>query len=245
MPDQKSSIESLAEASLDKSEFSGHGDSIGAAGFSTEDEVVGKFLKTTGEMVVVDPREHHYGEIRIGCAWENVVVAKSDGFIDHALKSITGKGVDLDLGVLFELQDGGRGAVQAFGKMFGSYDLAPFIALSGDDKTGDKTGDNEKIRINGAQWPAIKRILIYAYIYDGVPDWAAVQPRVHIDVPGEPPFVAAPHTHDDALPICAIAGLENSRNGIKMTNYTEYFAGHVEMDRAFGFGIPWADGAKE
>lgn len=230
LPTEKSSPNSLAEANRDRSEFSGHGDAIGAAGFHPDGEVIGGFLKTTGEMAVVDPREHHFGEIRIGCGWQNVL----------------GKGADLDLGALFELQDGGRGAVQAFGKMFGSYDQAPFIALSGDDKTGDAgSKDNEHICINGAQWPAIKRVLVYAYIYDGVPDWATVKPRITISVPGEKPFIAAPGAHDGQLPICAIAGLENSRNGIKMTNYTEYFAGHAEMDRAFGFGIPWADGKKE
>jgi tellurite resistance protein TerA len=51
-------------------------------------------------------------------------------------------------------------------------------------------------------------------------------------------------SHHKNLGICAIAGLENVRNGIKLTNHTEYFPGHAEMDRAFGYGLEWDNGTK-
>lgn len=46
------------------------------------------------------------------------------------------------------------------------------------------------------------------------------------------------------LNVCVIAGLENVRNGIKLSHYTEYYPGHAEMDRAFGYGLQWDDGEK-
>jgi uncharacterized protein involved in tellurium resistance len=37
----------------------------------------------------------------------------------------------------------------------------------------------------------------------------------------------------------AVAGLENAEDGVKITNYTEYF--HAKMGRVSGFGIRWAE----
>ena len=98
--------------------------------------------------------------------------------------------------------------------------------------------------MNGAHWHEIKRMLIYLYIYNGAPNWAQVNPRVMIDVPGEQDLFVRLGAHDDRLHLCAIGGVENVRGGIKLTNYTEYFPGHEEMDRAFGFGLEWGEGSK-
>ena len=49
-------------------------------------------------------------------------------------------GIDLDLGCLYELNDGRKGAVQALGNAFGSLTNPPFISLDGDDRTGDSVG---------------------------------------------------------------------------------------------------------
>lgn len=238
------STDSLHEATRSRAKFSGHGNAKGAAGFSTDDEAIGGFLRETGETAIVNPRQEGFTQIRIGAAWDNVQVEKA-GFFTKLLKKATQQGVDLDLGCLYELQNGKRGAIQAFGELYGDYDQPPFIRHSGDERTGDKEGDDEYIEINGAQWSEIKKILIYVYIYDGVPDWKSLRPRIGVMVEGEAPLVAEPSIHDSKLSVCVVAGLENVRSGIKMTNYTEYFPGHAEMDRAFGFGLKWADGAKE
>ena len=57
-------------------------------------------------------------------------------------------------------------------------------------------------------------------------------------------MIVTPDAHMDELAVCAIAMMENVRGGIRLTNHTEYFPGHNEMDRAFGFGLQWADGQK-
>jgi tellurite resistance protein TerA len=240
------SNDSLSEASRDRSEFSGHGEAKGAAGYRTEKILpVGdeERIDQTGQTGIINPLPEGFGRIAIGFSWDNIV---DDLPVPEQIKrKLKGRdGIDLDLGCLYELQNGERGALQAFGGNHGNYDLAPFIVLSDDERTGDTHGVDEYLSINGHRWADIKRILIYVYIYKGVEDWNHVLPRVEVTLSGEPPLVVVPDVHQDELPICMIAGLENVRNGLKLTNYTEYYAGHTEMDRAFGFGLEWKDGTK-
>jgi tellurite resistance protein TerA len=105
------------------------------------------------------------------------------GLIGKILKKVTKKGIDIDLGCLYELHDGSRGCLQAFGEMFGNYDNAPYISLSGDERTGNKEGDDEAMHINGKKWPDIKRLLVYVYIYSGEANWDVIKPQVHIACP--------------------------------------------------------------
>lgn len=63
-----------------------------------------------------------------------------------------------------------------------------------------------------------------------------------LDIPGEQDLVVSLSEYNNKFALCAVGGLENVRDGIKLTNYTEYFPGHDEMDRAFGFGLKWGDG---
>lgn len=242
MSRDKLSSDSILDATRDRAQFSRHGAALGAAGESSEGEA-SLFLANTGDSSVINPQEHGFGDIRVNVSWDNVAVQQS-GFFGRLLKKATATGVDLDLGCLYELQDGTRGAIQALGNLHGSLNKAPFILLSQDERTGDRPGHDEYLRINGKHWPTIKKIIVYAYIYGGAAHWGRVRPIIDINVPGETPFVVTPGNHKSNLPLCAIAGLENVRNGIKLQNYTEYFAGHAEMDRAFGFGLSWTEGRK-
>ncbi len=246
----KGSLDSLVEATRNRAKFSGHGDSMGTAGLvdTAETSVEGLPLAEPGDMAVVNPQEHGFRPIKIGMAWDNKTKngKKRNAVEKMAVKavSLAHSGVDLDLGCMYELQSGERGAIQAFGDRFGNFDEAPFITLSGDERTGDAPGDDEYLVINGQKWPEIKKILLYVYIYGGTPDWSVVQPTVHVRVPGEQPLAIIPAVQDSKMAVCAVATLENVRNGIRLTRRTEYFAGHDEMDRAYGFGIVWTDGTK-
>ncbi len=244
--DTKTSFDSLAEANRDRAKFSGHGKALGAAGVKEHsyDPDNSTHLRKPGESLAITPGEDGFKYILVGAAWENIATKKS-GLFSKAAKKALKIGVDLDVGCLYELQDGTRGAVQAFGEKFGDFEQPPYMALSGDERTGEAKGYDEYAQINGAHWDKIKRILVYFYIYSGVPNWAEINPKIILDVPGEEDLVVALASHNDALAVCAVGGLENVRNGIKLTNYTEYFPGHAEMDRAFGFGLEWADGKKK
>ncbi|MCE7887524.1 MAG: Tellurium resistance protein TerA [Alphaproteobacteria bacterium PRO2] len=244
--DRKTSFDSLTEANRYRAKFSGHGKALGAAGVkeASYDPENSTHLRKPGESLAITPGEDGFKYILVGAAWDNIV-AKKSGFFGKAAKKALKIGVDLDVGCLYELQDGTRGAVQAFGEKFGDFDQPPYMALSGDERTGEAKGYDEYVQINGAHWDKIKRVLVYFYIYSGAPNWAEINPKIILDVPGEEDLVVTLETHNDALAVCAVGGLENVRNGIKLTNYTEYFPGHAEMDRAFGFGLEWADGRKK
>lgn len=241
----KTSIDSIVEANRYRAKFSGHGNALGAAG-KTEasyDPANCADLQEPGQTIAVSPGPDGFEFIRIMAAWDNVK-AEESGLVGKLIKKATQTGVDLDLGCLYELADGTRGCLQAFGKKFGDYNNPPYMGLSGDERTGDARGPDEYILVNGSRWDEIRRLLVYIYIYKGAPNWAEINPRIFVDVPGQDDLVVTLKTYDKRQAICLIGGLENVRGGIKLTNYTEYFPGHAEMDRAFGFGLEWADGKK-
>lgn len=240
------SQQSLADANRERGRFSQHGSSKGSAGYVDPDDLDNNnadFLGRSGDSLAASPPPEGFGEITLAAAWDTREVMDQSFFgrMFHRRKKVD---IDLDLGCLYELQDGHRGAIQAFGNQMGSYNEMPYMSLTGDERSGNKDGDDEAIHLNGAMWPKVKRLLIYVYIYRGALDWAQVKPQIHIRIPGLKPMIVTLATHHRQLGICAIAGLENVRNGIRVTNHTEYFPGHAEMDRAFGFGLEWDSGSK-
>lgn len=239
------SQDALAEANRNRNQFSGYQDSLGSAGYRERPLEDGKteFLGKSGEMVALTPGANGFGEMYVGCSW-NLLKAKDSGFIGRLLGREKAIKVDLDLGCLYEMQDGSRGALQAFGNLHGAYDQAPYISLSHDERTGAAAGDDEFMRINGQNWSNIKRLVVYAYIYEGAGNWSCVRPEVVLRIPGHPALSVKPQVHLQSLGVCAVALIENIRNGLKLTNLTEYFPGQPEMDRAYGFGLNWDDGAK-
>ena len=246
MPEQSDiSQGGLEQANKNQAKFSGHGRSRGAAGFldPKSQGSSADYLGNHGDSLSITPPKEGLPTFTVAAAWDNPV-NESSSLLGKLLKVKTKADVDLDLGCLYELHDGHRGAVQAFGKLMGNFDEMPFLTLSRDEQTGDKEGDDEWITVNGVQWPKIKRLLFYVYIYKGASNWAEFRPQIQLRVPGEKPMVVTIASPNDDMDICAVAGIENVRNGLRVTNYTEYFPGQAEMDRAFGFGIEWTEGSK-
>lgn len=242
---QNNSQSSLNEATRSRANFSGHGGSLGAAGYrdNANNPDNCEFLNEPGQSVAISTAQEGFKSLLIGVAWDSIK-SKDNSFFGKLLKKEKITNVDLDIGCLYELEDGTRGAIQAFGEKFGQFDTSPFIELSGDERTGAAEGHDEFLLVNGKHWKDIKRILVYIYIYEGAARWSAIKPQIILDVPGEDDLIVTLQAHDDALALCAVGGLENVRGGIKLTNYTEYFPGHEEMDRAFGFGLEWGQGKK-
>jgi len=242
-----SSQNSLEAASASRVAFSGHGAAKGAAGYvdPNDQDLNIDFLGRRNDSLSISPPAGGFDDIRIAAAWDNQLVPDKS-FLGKLLKKAKPADIDLDLGILYELHDGTKGAIQAFGDegTMGHYNTSPYLSLSGDERSGNAPGDDEFIHLNGKEWPKFKRLLIYVYIYRGAMDWAQVKPQIHLRVPGEKQMVVTLSSHHKDLGLCAIAGIENIRNGMKITNHTEYFPGHAEMDRAFGFGIEWTGGEK-
>lgn len=154
------------------------------------------------------------------------------------------KSIDLDLGCLYELKDGSKGAVQALGNSFGSLTKPPYIALDGDDRTGASTA-GENLRINGAMISKIKRILVYTFIYEGVANWQQADGIVTLKYPGNEDIIVKMDEYGSTKTMCAIALLENAGDdSFSVEKQVKFFDGHRKMDEAFDWGLRWVAGKK-
>lgn len=248
MARNKQSFDSIRTANKGVAEHSRHANSSGAAGVrETGDMLSGSkrdFLNEAGMTKTFSIPEGDFPGLEVGLSWNNIVV-ESKGFLARLLGRVTRRGVDLDLGCLYELKDGSRGSIQAFGEIYGSLDTPPYIHHTGDERTGDAPGFDEKLKISGQHWEKIERLLIYAYVYQGPTNWALIKPEARVMVPNCEPMIVTPAIARADLPICALATIDNLDGGVRLTNHSEYFSSHPAMDRAFGFGLKWEDGKKQ
>lgn len=196
-------------------------------------------LDKTRASVSLEKTSAGFGEIRVNLNWNRRSDSKGGGFFSMKKSNA----IDLDVGCLFELQDGHKGAVQALGNSFGSLNTEPFIKLMGDDRTGS-ISEGEWLHINGAHWGKIRRILVYAFIYEGAPNWKETDGVVTIHAPGQPPIEVRLNEEGGRQGMCAIALLENDNGAVKVTRRVDFHNGHSNMDKAYGWGMRWAAGSK-
>lgn len=207
-------------------------------------------LEKRGDKVSLDKRGRRgYGRIRVNLNWnQRPAAAAKTGFFDKLINK-PDKGIDLDLACLFELADGSPGLVQALGKQWGNYEQRPFIMLEGDDRSGSVAG-GENLFINGDQFDQIKRALIFAFIYEGAPNWGATDGVVTIEIAGQAP-VEVRLDQGANQPLCAIALIDNHGGTLQVTKLADYFAQqgstsvHQLLDTKYGFGLRWKTGSKD
>lgn len=186
------------------------------------------------------------GEIVINLNWHQGSGNASSGGLLSSIFGGSGSGaIDLDLGCLFELKDGRKGAVQALGDSFGSLDAPPYIALDGDDRTGASAG-GETLRVNGKKASEIQRILIYTFIYEGAANWRQADGVVTVKCPGNPDILVRMDEYGSSERMCAIAYLENvGGDNFSVEKIVRFFRGHEAMDQAFHWGLRWVAGSKD
>jgi tellurite resistance protein TerA len=180
------------------------------------------------------------GVTRINLNWSRGEQKK--GF----LAKLTGAagGVDLDLGCLFELADGSKGVIQALGNSFGALNTPPYIHLDGDDRTGSAQG-GENMHINLERPELIKRVLIFAMIYEGAANWAAVDGVVTLTQPSGQEIEVRLDSPNNGARICAIAMLQSTPQGVTVQRLVEYVNGsQSDLDRAYDWGMKWQAGRK-
>lgn len=198
-------------------------------------------LTKKGQTINLQKKSGSLGEIVVNLNW-NQQQQKSGGFFSSLLGK--NKGIDLDLGCLYELTNGEKGCVQALGNSFGSLNGAPFIQLDGDDRTGAASG-GENLRINGNEIAQIKRLVVYTFIYEGVANWSQADGVVTLTYPGGQDIEVRLDETRSGLTMCAIAMIENVNNEtFKVERLVEYFNGHRELDKAYGWGMQWRSGSK-
>lgn len=198
-----------------------------------------------------------FGRIRVNLNWNQAALPTAEakkpaGFLNKLLGSAQPKssdGIDLDLGCMFQLRDGRPGCVQALGNSWGNFNQPPFVHLEGDDRSGANTA-GENLFINGDQFDQIQRILIFTFIYDGAPNWAATNGVVTIETPGQAPVEVRLDNGTDAS-MCAIAMIENNGGKLQVTKLVEYFkqgageSAHEQVNARFGFGLRFKAGSKD
>lgn len=191
-------------------------------------------LEKRGQTVSLEKRGSSFGEITVNLNWS------------RGRKGLFGGGsaIDLDLGCLFELADGRKGVVQALGNVFGAFEQAPFIALSGDDRTGD-VSQGETLRINGARWSEIRRIAIFANIYDGVPNWQQTDGVVLVTMPDQPPIEVRMTEGRNDRRLCGVVLIENVGGQLKATRIVDYVRDQKLLDESLGWGLRWTAGRKD
>lgn len=196
-----------------------------------------------------------FGRIRVNLNWNQASLPatepKKQGFLNKILgagQSQSNSGIDLDLGCLFQMIDGSTGVVQALGNSWGSLSQPPFVHLESDDRSGTNA-DGENLFINGDQFNQIKRALIFTFIYNGAPNWAATNGVVTIEAPGQAPVEVRLDNGTNAS-MCAIAMIENNGGNLQVTKLVEYFEhtvsnmAHQLMNDRFEFGLRFKAGSK-
>lgn len=189
--------------------------------------------------VSLSKQQQSFGRLAVNLNW-NPAPAGGSGF----LGGLFGKSsaIDLDLGAFIRFRDGQQDCVQALGKRFGSLERAPYVRLRGDDRSG-AVAEGEWLDINGDRWDEIAEILVYAFIYEGAPNWAATDGVVTLHVQGQE-IVSRLSEGDNRRNMCAIARLLNDKGQLAVERVNRYFSGHQEMDRALGWGFNWTSGRK-
>ena len=185
------------------------------------------------------------GQVRVNLNWNARPAGggSSGGFMGKLMGGGS-KPLDLDLGCLYELTNGAAGVIQALGRAFGRLDEPPYIMLDGDDRSGTNVG-GENLLINLNQLSQIRRILVFAYIYEGAPSWDQAQGVVTLHPASGPEIEIRLDEQASGARFCAIAMFENNGGDLSLRREVRYIQGsQSDVDRAYGFGLRWSAGSK-
>jgi tellurite resistance protein TerA len=157
------------------------------------------------------------------------------------------KQLDLDLGCLYEFTDGTKGVVQALGNAFTASPRSMrerVIWLDGDDRSGSNAaGENLFIDLSHAD--QIKRVLVFALIYEGAANWAAADGVVTLYPTTGPQVEVRLDEPRDGARICGVAMLESAGGELSVRREVQYLDGGQRLlDQTYGWGMNWTAGRK-
>jgi tellurite resistance protein TerA len=182
------------------------------------------------------------GTLRVNLNWNARPPAQGGGLFKRAAP-----GLDLDLGCLYEFTDGSKGVVQALGNSFAARPAGvreDVIRLDADDRSGNvSTGEN--LFVNLAYANQIRRIMVFALIYEGAANWAAADGVVTLFPASGPEIEVRLDDPRDGARICAVAMLESNGSDLSVRREVNYLnGGQRVLDEAYGWGMKWAAGRK-
>lgn len=180
------------------------------------------------------------GPMRVNLNW--TAQKPSGGFL--AKLAAAANQVDLDLGCLYELADGTKGVIQALGNSFGALDSPPYILLDGDDRSGANVA-GENMHINLGRPEQFRRVLVFAMIYQGAPNWAAVDGVVTLFPTSGPQIEVRLDSAEKDARICAVALIESDGKTVSVQREVKYVTGsQANLDKQYGWGMNWKAGRK-
>lgn len=184
------------------------------------------------------------GVLRVNLNWDARPAAASGGFLKRLAASAQGQ-VDLDLGCLYEYADGSKSVVQALGNALRDTRAGdPIVWLDGDDRSG-AVSEGENLFVDLRHVSEVRRILVFAYIYEGAPNWADANAVVTLHPASGPQIEVRLDEADPRSRMCAIAMLENTGGELSVRREVRYVAGlQKELDQAYGWGLRWSAGRK-
>jgi tellurite resistance protein TerA len=185
------------------------------------------------------------GQLRVNLQWSTGAAPQKKGLFGRLAGGAGGGGIDLDLACLWEFSDGSKGVVQALGNAFQAPNRgAPIIRLDGDDRSGSAAG-GENMFIDLSRVNEIRRILVFAFIYEGVANWAAADGVVTLFPASGPEIEVRLDESDPGAPSCAIALLENKGGELTVRREVRYIrGGQDKVDEAYSWGMNWRAGRK-
>lgn len=148
---------------------------------------------------------------------------------------------DLDLGCMFEMEDGSRGVMQALGRNLGRSGTFPFIYIDQDDRSG-VSANGENLYVEKPE--LIRRVLIFAFIYQGTSNFRDVNAHMTLkDTAGNEVKLNLDNPSSSAT-FCAVALLEKQGSQLSVRKEERYFPGHKQCDEHYDFGFQWTRGSK-
>ena len=206
-------------------------------------------LTKAAPTVSLTKRGQASGQLRVNLNWNarpaGQPAAAQGGFFKRlAAGASQSSSIDLDLGCLYELTDGSKGVVQALGNAFRNREPGnPIVWLDGDDRSGSNSA-GENLFVDLSQLHRIRRILVFAFIYEGVPNWAAADGVVTLFPAQGPTIEVRLDEARDGAGMCGIAMLENRGGELSVSREITYVSGHDKLDQAYGWGMRWTAGRK-
>lgn len=187
------------------------------------------------------------GILRVNLNWTARPAAPTGGGFLKRIAASASPATDLDLGCLYEFMDGTKGVVQALGNAFtatGDFSPKPVIWLDGDDRSGAVT-TGENLHVDLAQSKNIRRILVFAQIYEGASNWAAAAGVVTLFPADGPQVEIQLDEHDPKSRLCAVAMFESANGELSVRREVRYIHGSQRnLDEQYGWGMKWSAGRK-
>ena len=198
-------------------------------------------LEKTGDFHKIDLSKDEIAspvKIHVNLNWE--AVKNSQGsFIEKIFGSNSMP--DLDLGCMYEMMNGEKGVIQPLGNNFGSRKNLPYIYLDKDDRTGI-ANDGENMYIFRPD--VIKRVLFFAFIYEGARDFKSVNGRMFFKISNGEEISLELNNPDSDRNFCVAALVKNINSQIMIVKEEKYFQGHRQADEFYKYGFNWQTGTK-